>query len=724
MDSISSADADILLNRRANAQRSAATRSSSGSAVRTPRALQGAVQDLTGGGEGNLAAGGQGESNDRSAVSALMNDRTTTPSAVSNTREPVLASLLGSSQSTRSASRPGDWAYSLFHNDNSNGRCGGRIGMSDNFCLSTKVCSTGSHVRNGHAGCVSDRVFLRAIHRYKRKELAICVKECSYELTLEDFEKRKLLIRQVDNVLAGEHITEDEAIREFQEFKVLADDLAEVSMDIEHTGTFGDEIAPMLTARDGNEDEDLMEVFEESVSLGQDGRSSNGNLSEQLSAESNSRAGSTGERLGSLLRSMSQKMQAQQHTIHSLLLRVDALDDAKLQAEEIYIRKDEWRRLYREDCLQYVSSKSHRLTGVEQTLSQVGALRERVEDLEDFRDNGRAQNLGAGQFDSSPETSFETLKADLVLMENRLGAESITFGDITLSSCADTLLFITDAMAPDIMSYSYNYDLMALLDAVVDPNKGFDQQIKEEFEAKRAEYTSVREATTSASFSHIAPLVLGGAKNSHSHGSMDRMFGAVKNRSDWSSQGGTLGLKRYLDAEVSNVSKGASQAIQHDLKGYNNRAAALAQAMLADAKECYYSFVTWTESFYMEIKDISEVTEKEAWSLILECWGAFFGELRKVRGVAANQSRLQAGQNVNLRTQKTAFNIYTMAKATKLQREFKDAEFKNHPVIATVINYHLFQYRVPSSVFSGFRKEYNLWKSQITRDVKKLTDRA
>eukprot|EP00979_Chaetoceros_neogracilis_P000993 scaffold191_cov273-Chaetoceros_neogracile.AAC.8 len=37
-----------------------------------------------------------------------MNDRTTTPSAVSNTREPVLASLLGSSQSTRSASRPGD----------------------------------------------------------------------------------------------------------------------------------------------------------------------------------------------------------------------------------------------------------------------------------------------------------------------------------------------------------------------------------------------------------------------------------------------------------------------------------------------------------------------------------------------------------------------------------------------------------------------------------------
>jgi hypothetical protein len=172
--------------------------------------------------------------------------------------------------------------------------------------------------------------------------------------------------------------------------------------------------------------------------------------------------------------------------------------------------------------------------------------------------------LGAGQFDSSPETSFESLKADLVLMENRLGAESITFGDITLSSCADTLLFITDAMAPDIMSYSYNYDLMALLDAVVDPNKGFDQQIKEEFEAKRAEYTSVREATTSASFSHIDPLVLGGAKNSHSHGSMDRMFGAVKNRSDWSSQGGTLGLKRYLDAEVSNFSKAASQAIQHD----------------------------------------------------------------------------------------------------------------------------------------------------------------
>jgi len=70
--------------------------------------------------------------------------------------------------------------------------------------------------------------------------------------------------------------------------------------------------------------------------------------------------------------------------------------------------------------------------------------------------NGRAQNLGAGQFDSSPETSFETLKADLILMENRLGAESITFGDLTLSSCADTLLFITDATAQTITALNHS----------------------------------------------------------------------------------------------------------------------------------------------------------------------------------------------------------------------------------------------------------------------------
>ena len=76
-----------------------------------------------------------------------------------------------------------------------------------------------------------------------------------------------------------------------------------------------------------------------------------------------------------------------------------------------------------------------------------------------------------------------------------------------------------------------------------------------------------------------------------------------------------------------------------NLTGPNARAGALATEYLMDSRSCYTSFMSWTESFYIEIKEISDVTEQEACALILQCWGAFFGELRKIRSVAA------AGQN-------------------------------------------------------------------------------
>ena len=65
-----------------------------------------------------------------------------------------------------------------------------------------------------------------------------------------------------------------------------------------------------------------------------------------------------------------------------------------------------------------------------------------------------------------------------------------------------------------------------------------------------------------------------------------------------------------------------------------------------------------------------------------------------------------------------------MGRAIKLQREFMAADFKNHPTIATVINYHLFQYRVPTTTYNAYTKAMNVWKTQIARDVKKLQDRG
>ena len=98
-------------------------------------------------------------------------------------------------------------------------------------------------------------------------------------------------------------------------------------------------------------------------------------------------------------------------------------------------------------------------------------------------------------------------------MENCLGSDSVQFGEVALCSFADTLLFVTGNMQPDVMSYSYFYDLVALMDAVVDPQQSMGSHLKNEYEARRSDYTYVQEASTNASFSHITPVILSGGSS-------------------------------------------------------------------------------------------------------------------------------------------------------------------------------------------------------------------
>ena len=167
-------------------------------------------------------------------------------------------------------------------------------------------------------------------------------------------------------------------------------------------------------------------------------------------------------------------------------------------------------------------------------------------------------------------------------MEDRLGSDSIGYGETTLGSYDDTLLFVTSAMDSEVMSYSFFYDLVALIDAVTDLQTNVSAHLKNEYEAQRSDYSSVMKASTSAFFFRIAPLFLSGiiSKSSsatqQAHSSMDCMFGAVKNCSDWSNTGGTQGLKKFLDAEIGNVFHSAREAIKMNLTGPNARAGALA----------------------------------------------------------------------------------------------------------------------------------------------------
>ena len=79
------------------------------------------------------------------------------------------------------------------------------------------------------------------------------------------------------------------------------------------------------------------------------------------------------------------------------------------------------------------------------------------------------------------------------------------------------------------------------------------------------------------------------------------------------------------------------------------------------------------------------------------------------------------------RTRIVARYIWTMGRAIVLQQEYCDKQFRNHPTIATVINYHLFQHRVPMTLYKSMMgklesevKAINAWKAQLGRDMKDL----
>ena len=57
--------------------------------------------------------------------------------------------------------------------------------------------------------------------------------------------------------------------------------------------------------------------------------------------------------------------------------------------------------------------------------------------------------------------------------------------------------------------------------------------------------------------------------------------------------------------------------------------------------------------------------------------------------------------------------IWTMARSIKIQQDYREALFRNHPSIATVINYHLFQYRVPIS-------KYNRELGKLESDIRAI----
>jgi len=272
-----------------------------------------------------------------------------------------------------------------------------------------------------------------------------------------------------------------------------------------NTGTFG-EIDMMDTARDVQDDTSSsarqFEAQMEDVSFNPANAHRNGNLQEDMSVEPQSDM----DRIFRIVETQNVKVDELICANETLFERAHSLELAKAKMQELYTRKDCWvLDLYRKDALEVVNRCSRDLNGVSDNALNLHALSTHLVQLELPERDAGGQNL-----------SLEGIKADLILMKDRLGSDSIGFGETTLGSYGDTLLFVTSSMDSEVMSYSFFYDLVTLMDAATDPQTDVSVHLKNEYETQHSNYSSVMEASTTASFFRIAPLVLSGITSTDS----------------------------------------------------------------------------------------------------------------------------------------------------------------------------------------------------------------
>ena len=102
---------------------------------------------------------------------------------------------------------------------------------------------------------------------------------------------------------------------------------------------------------------------------------------------------------------------------------------------------------------------------------------------------------------------------------------------------------------------------------------------------------------------------------------------------------------------------------------------------------------TFITDFVQEMVSTAESPIDEAWDLVSACVRKIFDELRRVRAPASN-----AMVEVNPVT-KCALYLWCLIQANRVQKEFLDTRFRNHPTIAPVIILHVFRTRVTKVAF-------------------------
>jgi len=181
----------------------------------------------------------------------------------------------------------------------------------------------------------------------------------------------------------------------------------------------------------------------------------------------------------------------------------------------------------------------------------------------------------------------KAVEGQIYLIKNRLGADLVKFGNIDLKSLAATYVFMKTTMSGDKMTFGCFYDMVAMLDSLMDSDTELSVFVKMAADASKGLYKNVAESRTSCSFNHAASAIFARKAGSDLHGrTVDRLFGAVKERALWTWNGGSQGMKADLNRELAVIFQHVSEEIIMQL-GQHGDAANIVQEYLLQSKKCY-----------------------------------------------------------------------------------------------------------------------------------------
>jgi len=144
-----------------------------------------------------------------------------------------------------------------------------------------------------------------------------------------------------------------------------------------------------------------------------------------------------------------------------------------------------------------VNKKSRLLLGCAELLGTCQKLEDRDEELEMLKDD---RSITVVEKD---EASLEELKEalgkqedEIYLLKNWLGSDCVKFGSVNLRSLADTFIFVNTKMTEVNTSFGCFFDLVALMDSVMDSGTGMSEFLKKSADSRKIDHKSVAEART------------------------------------------------------------------------------------------------------------------------------------------------------------------------------------------------------------------------------------